>query len=707
MTLLNILQKLKKHNKGNYKQFHLCFLLSILLVTSLTVFITSSFVQSRLPAGGDSRKMLYMVYSIAVIGCILFTIYAAGLFLRFKSREIGVLMALGTERDILAGTLIKEISLMLLKVAGIGVIAGILLAFATGKMYEYLIQSVGGDHFSISVMGIMISVLFFLLLGCIILSMTVRFMKRVNVIEILNEERRTEPVKRDVNKRYLIIGVFFIFGGIMGGLIVPYLIVSIWKIKLGAYMYAFYLLAFLGLYRLMVYSIAVHKRGRNPQKYYKNLISYGMMKFQGVSIVRNMLIVTLLLAGALYAVFFSMTNYIQGSWSAKTEAADFSYRYLGAEKGMSYKDVMTLAEKYGVTIQDYRESELIRLLASGICRDSYDDDGKLLEEYRQKDYYKYFISASQFREATGKSVEVEPGTFQYISREGNEERYWFLPEDMDLAQNTDTGKIVSLEYKGTVEYSSFFYDRGQDGNAAYIINDEDYTTLREGISSEFIVCQVLFNIGETGDSYKFAKKMYEEYCNTIPDSMRVQSSFDEYRAETDTDYDYAEPTTLYPDRPEIEVDWKYSPVFVPLQEKIFILTYATLLLVFLFVALICLVAAGVISYTRSITVALKSKPVLNDVRKLGAGRSFLDRIIREQIKKIFVLPTVLAVAVMFIYYTLTLWGNDGTFTTQEYLMSGVNVMICIVLCTYQYILFRCSLKKSEAIIYDSELSSLK
>ena len=87
MTLLNILQKIKKYNKGNYRQFSLCFAMSVMLVSALTLFMTSPFVMSRLPVGGDSRKMLYMVYAVAVIGCVLFTVYATSLFLRFKKQR--------------------------------------------------------------------------------------------------------------------------------------------------------------------------------------------------------------------------------------------------------------------------------------------------------------------------------------------------------------------------------------------------------------------------------------------------------------------------------------------------------------------------------------------------------------------------------------------------------------------------------------------
>lgn len=707
MTLLNILQKIKKYNKGNYRQFSLCFAMSVMLVSALTLFMTSPFVMSRLPVGGDSRKMLYMVYAVAVIGCVLFTVYATSLFLRFKSREIGVLLALGTDKRTLTKTLMKEIGGLTVKIAVLSILAGAVLSFGIGKLYESMIQSAGGDHFGFSILGIGISVLFFLIVGAMIMMMTSRFMKRANVIEILNEERRNEPIKQQVGERYLLTGVICVVVGIFGGLVVPYLVSVIWKMKLGAYMYGFYLLVLIGLYRIMVYSVAVHKRGRKPQKYYKNLISFGLMKFQGISVVRNMLIITLLLAGTLFAVFFSVANYIQGSMSASTEANDISYQYLGGADGLTEEKVKDLASEYQVQIEDYREAEFIRLLGSGVCRENYDKDGKLIEEYREKDFYKNFISATVFSEVTGLKVTVEPGTYQYISREGNSESYWFLPEDLDRAENTTTGNIQELIYAGTVEYSSFFWNRGQDGSAAYILNDTDYEKLKEGISEELTLRHVLFNLTEEGDAYGFSKKLYEEYCNSVPDNMRVMSNYDEYRASVDKDYEYGETVELYAERPEMEVDWKYAPVLVPLQEKIFILTYATLLLVFVFVAFICLIAAGVIGYTRSMTVACKSKRVLVDVQKLGADRNYLTGILKMQIKKVFILPTVIAIVIMFAYYMLVLWQNDGCITDQEYPVILINAGICLVLSGYQYVIYRRSLKKAEEVVFDSNMKVLQ
>lgn len=290
--------------------------------------------------------------------------------------------------------------------------------------------------------------------------------------------------------------------------------------------------------------------------------------------------------------------------------------------------------------------------------------------------------------------------YRYISRENNTENYWFLPEDLDLAENTDTGVRMKLACAGTVEYSSFFYNRGGDGNASYILNDDDFALLREGLSDDFRMTHILFNVSETGDAYGFAKELYAQYCNSVPDRMRVMGYYDEYREEADEEYDYSKPVTLYPNRPEIEIDWKYAPVLVPLLEKSFITGYATLLLIFMFVAAVCLAAAGVIGYTRSMTVALKSKGVLTDMKKLGAGQEYLNQILKEQVRKVFVLPTAAAVILMFVYYTLTLWQNDGVITANEYPVAAFNAGVCAALSVCQYILYRCSLKKASRMIFD-------
>ena len=363
-------------------------------------------------------------------------------------------MALGISKGMLSKTIRKEMLMLIGKLSVAGILAGGLTAVGFGRLYEHMVQSVEGDRFGLSLSGLLSSVLFILAVSVLIMGMANRFMKRVNLIEILNEERRAEPVRRDVGRKYLVTSLILIVVGILGGLIIPFIISTVFKMTLRGFTYAFYILVLIGLYRLMVYSVAIHKRGKNPKKYYKHLISFGMLKFQGVSVVRNMLIITLLLAGALFAIFYSATNYIQGAMIAASEDNDMSYRYLGDADGLTMHDVESVAAGYGVKISNYREVEIVRLLGSGIARENYDGNGMLIEEYREKDYYKNFISASGFSKAAGMEVKVEPGTYLYVNRKNNTENYWFLPDDLDMAENTDTGVKKELIFSGTVEYSS-------------------------------------------------------------------------------------------------------------------------------------------------------------------------------------------------------------------------------------------------------------
>ena len=69
-------------------------------------------VLNVLPEGGDSRKQIMMIFTLAVIGCAVFTTYASGLFFRQKSRETGVFLALGATRAQVRGELYRELGVI-------------------------------------------------------------------------------------------------------------------------------------------------------------------------------------------------------------------------------------------------------------------------------------------------------------------------------------------------------------------------------------------------------------------------------------------------------------------------------------------------------------------------------------------------------------------------------------------------------------------
>ena len=99
-------------------------------------------ILSVLPEGGDSRKQVTMVFALAVIGCAVFTTYAAGLFFRQKSRETGVFLALGASRCQLQKELYKELLLLSLCSCAAGAILGEPVAWCIWQLFRtFLVDS--------------------------------------------------------------------------------------------------------------------------------------------------------------------------------------------------------------------------------------------------------------------------------------------------------------------------------------------------------------------------------------------------------------------------------------------------------------------------------------------------------------------------------------------------------------------------------------
>ena len=92
-TFNQVYATLRQKNRKNYLLLTLCNFIAILLITSFAIVMQSNTVQGILPEGGDSRSMMTMIFTMAIVGCASFTVYASGLFFRSKSREMGVFMA--------------------------------------------------------------------------------------------------------------------------------------------------------------------------------------------------------------------------------------------------------------------------------------------------------------------------------------------------------------------------------------------------------------------------------------------------------------------------------------------------------------------------------------------------------------------------------------------------------------------------------------
>ena len=653
MTLRVLWSRLRKRNKKDYRQFQFCIVFAMMLVSSYLMMLYSPLVKSAMPEGGDTGKMEYLNLGIAVIGCTMFVWYATRRFLRYKSREIGIFMALGAEKGMLSGALFAEMSSMIGIYALEGILCGGVVAVVVGNVMEFVTREVNEVPFGFSVMSIV---------GAVIYGVLLLILATV-----------------------LISGVVLTVSGIFLGYFLKIIVAETMGKILGGWTNLFYLLTVVGVYQLLVYSISCHQRGRNPQKYYNNLLNYGMLKFQGSSIVKNMLVITLLIVGGLYSISYVPT--MTGSQTA-TEAAyqdDFSYRYLNDAKEPTEEEIYEMAEKHGVEIENYRETEYACIVGNGVERNS-DDEGNITEDVYET-YSEYdCISATNYEKLTKIKLDVPQGKYYLIQPKNAVETTWFSFDDMSALYDA-SGEKTELSYAGNTEYTSLILtpNNGVGPDARFVLNDNDYEKLRQGLPKEKTGTQVLFNTKESDGEIGFATELYKEFALGMSEGM------DYYNPQAATWSKDSNPEDLTgaivdPETPAKGTDWKYRPIFTPLLDQQTILGNAVKFMMFIYVAIICFVSVGIIGYTRSQDVGSSNAQIFEDIKKLGADKAYRKWLLIKQISKVYVLPTVIGIVITMVYQFMILWGNDGAFLDYEVKIMLIGLATSVAAVIYQYVL---------------------
>lgn len=119
------------------------------------------------------------------------------------------------------------------------------------------------------------------------------------------------------------------------------------------------------------------------------------------------------------------------------------------------------------------------------------------------------------------------------------------------------------------------------------------------------------------------------------------------------------------DSTEFRNYWLYMPQFRVLDQNDFVTTMAVFLMLFIFIALICFAAVIVIAFTRCMTIALTNAHVYDDLRHLGAPKSYLFRSVQGQVSRVFLVPAMVGTLMIAAFYTMIMYFNDNRFTPGE------------------------------------------
>lgn len=654
MTLRNLWGKLRKRNKGDYRQFQFSTAFAVMLISSFLMLVCSPLIQGALPEGGDSEKQIWMSFGVSAIGCVVFVLYVTKLFLRYKSREIGIFLALGAEKHTLKRSLAGELAQMTAVCSAIGILLGAVIAFTTGNIIEVLIADVYDGNFTFTASGLLLSVCYALVLFLFIQFQAGRAMKRTNVMEVINEQRRQEPMKQSVSKAYLISGIALALAGIFCALILPQIVAYTTGIFLGAWTNAFYLAAVFGVYRVLVYAV-----------------SYLPMM-------------------------------LSDSSSERDYEAEYSCRCLNDADEPSESGINDLAEAYGITVENYREGDFLRVFGSGTERDA-DENNQLIETYYDRFAQYDVTSASEFEKLTGISLDIPAGSYYQIIGSTSYENIWNHFGDMDKLYIESEDAYLPLSYIDTVPYESLNIsgDNNMGDASRFVVSDADFDRLKAGLSDSSLETQVLFGTeGNTSDEIAFSNELFRTFAEGMSDGMDVLTYYNAASAEREG-AEYTETfsgAVVDPENPLKAADWQFAPQLVPLLDQQMIMALAARLLTFSYIFIICIAAVGVIGYTRSQSVGLTNQQVFEDIRRLGADRQYRRALMRRQLRKVFVLPTILGAGLCLLYELLMRWNNDGQISAGEIKSMLIITVIAAVIAVYQYAVYRLSIRKTGRLL---------
>ena len=478
------------------------------------------------------------------------------------------------------------------------------------------------------------------------------------------------------------MGIVLVVIGALAGYLMPSFFVTVlqWYPPSGVEA-VFYLPALVGMYMILLHTVVNGWRKRHK---YRDIIATSMMKFQGRQTVRNMLVMTLLIAGAYFASFYAPMLNTSSTYSFSTRPVDFEYHWRNDQNWPERGEVESLASKHGVDITSWTQVDAATLGCDGtvsIKQSAGALGTTYTKEYREIQGGATYFSESAWNALTGQAVDLAPGTCaNVLDDEGGSD--YLSGGDVTLVTNMVTGASLSVTPAEPLCFTMLL--------GCYVLDDADYEILTAGLTDLWRETWVFFNVADAEASYPFADALFNEIVDRSGDDVLQMDAYDLVSAalaeEAGEVYDYDRAHIAAHGFPVIEREdrdtsefrnyWLYMPQFRVLDQNDFVTTMAVFLVLFIFIALICFAAVIVIAFTRCMTIALTNARVYDDLRHLGAPNRYLFRSVKGQVSKVFLVPAIVGTAVISAFYLMIMYFNDNRFTPGE--MAGMAVCAAVI-----------------------------
>lgn len=691
MNMKQMEQKLQRADRKQSRLYLFCNFMALMIISAYSALMLSPTVQKVFPEGGDSAKQMYMIFVMTLVGCVVFTIYALGLFFRHKSGQLGVLMALGASRKRLAPGLFREVILLSGVSAIAGTVAGFPFVWVIWHAFRLFLVDSSDMVLTFDFRCLFISLLFLLSVVGFACLTAWRYLKKTNIMEVIREEHINEPVK-EPGRWCGPVGFLVLLTGAVLGYGAPWACHAWFSMYPPAWVSVFYAPMFVGLYMIMLHTV-VHGWKSHRKNPYKNIISRSMMKFQGKQTVNNLLVVTLLIAGGCFAIFYLPTNGISAVLRYASLPYDYFYKYQADQNVPDRTKVEALGKEYDLSLKDWNECDYVTLGMGGMTNIEEEDSLRFHVEYVPMLQEAMVLSEDAYRMITGQEVDVAPGTYRCLNDQ--EETSLYVNNSAKELTNMTTRKVLATEFAGYLHY-----DHLAEEIPCCVLDNADYALISEGLTDDWRGRFAAFNV-DGKDSYPFAVAFYHLFVSSFDPSCERICSYDrvqkireneegqEYWGDTD---EMTKISYELSDSFAFRTFWVYMPSFRILNQNDYLRNMAVMFMMFLFIFIVCMITALVVCHTRCQSIALNNRYIFDDLKKLGASPAFLDKEVRSQCTNVFKMPALVGTTAMFLLYAMILDANDGRLLQTEWAAMGLCLCIIAVIGGVIYTVYRSTVK---------------
>lgn len=684
-------RKLQRADRKQSRLYLFCNFTALMIISAYSALMLSPTVQKVFPKGGDSAKQMYAIFVMTLVGCVVFTIYALGLFFRHKSGQLGILMALGASRKRLAPGLYREVIFLSGVSAAAGTAAGFPFVWVIWHAFRLLLVDSSDMALTFDFRCLFISLLFLLLVVGFACLTAWRYLKKTNIMEVIREEHINEPVK-ELGRWCGPAGFLLILAGAVLGYGAPWACDVWFSMYPPAWVSVFYAPVFVGLYMVMLHTV-VHGWKSHRKNPYKNIISRSMMKFQGKQTVNNLLVVTLLIAGGCFAIFYLPTNCVSAMVRYASQPYDYFYKYQADQDVPDRETVEALGREYGLTFKEWNECDYVTLGIGGNTSVFEEDGLHYHTEYVPMVGEAKILSEDAYQTLTGQQADVKPGTYMNLTNQ--EESFFYTNESAKELTNMTTRKQLATEFAGFLHYDLLTEDI-----PCCVLDNGDYAAISEGLTDDWRGRFVGFNV-DGKDSYPFADAFYHLFVSAFDESCERPRYYDrvqkireneagiEYWGDTD---DFTVISYELSDAFAFRQNWVYQPDFRILNQNDYLRSMAVMFMMFLFIFIVCMITALVVCHTRCQSIALNNRYIFDDLKKLGASPAFLDKEVRSQCSNVFKVPSLVGMTAMFLLFSMILYANDGRMLMTEWAAMGVCLGIIAVIGCVIYAVYRSTVK---------------